>query len=376
MRRHSSGPSLRAIAIRAEVSVAAVSMALRNHPRIPSATRVRIQRLAIELGWKPNPLLAEAMSAIRAGQPVADRVTLAWITAHPKRDSWKRVPFFRRCYEGAAARAAAAGYRLDHFWLGDADGHAARLSDILVARGIVGVLIAPLPAPMPLALAWPQFSSVAISYSLTAPRLHRASDNHVASARLAVSSLAATGKRRIGLALARDYDRRVNGLWSAGYLLQVYQEGLSDPALMHCPTEFDESSFITWVRRSRADAVIGGDSRIPQWLRRAGLRVPQDVAYADVDVSVADGSVAGVLQDAEGIGAAAIDLVAGQLLRHERGLPDKPRAIFIESRWVNGATAERVNAAESCPDVQALVPSHAPVPATSPTAIARPVAFD
>ncbi|MFO1449080.1 MAG: LacI family DNA-binding transcriptional regulator [Opitutaceae bacterium] len=375
MRRHSSGPSLRAIATRASVSVAAVSMALRNHPRIPAATRSRIQRLAMELGWKPNPLLAEAMSAIRAGQPVADRVTLAWVTAHSRRDNWKRVPFFRRSYEGAAARAAAAGYRLDHFWLGDADGHASRLSDILVARGIVGVLVAPLPKPTSLALDWSQFSAVAIAYSLTAPRLHRASDNHVASARLAVTSLAATGRRRIGLALNHTFDRRVNGLWTAGYLLQTHDDGRADPVLMHRPVELEEGAFMDWVRRSRTDAIIGTDARVLGWLKRAGVRVPEDIAYADLDISAADGTIAGIYQDAEGIGAAALDLVAGQLLRHERGLPDKPKAVLIESRWAGGATAPE-------PPHPTLVATphpdrhHPEWPVEPAVAIARPVSFD
>lgn len=76
MRRHSNTPSLGLIAAEAGVSRAAVSMALRNHPRIPQPTRERIQSIANKLGWKPNPLLAEAMNAIRAGQPSEGRVTL------------------------------------------------------------------------------------------------------------------------------------------------------------------------------------------------------------------------------------------------------------------------------------------------------------
>jgi DNA-binding LacI/PurR family transcriptional regulator len=363
MRRHASGPSLRTIASQAEVSVAAVSMALRNHPRIPAATRARIQRLALDLGWRPNPLLAEAMSAIRAGQPVADRVTVAWITAHPRRDAWRRVSFFRRSFEGAAARADAAGYRLDHFWLGDADGHASRLSDILVARGIVGVLVGPLPKPAALELDWRQFSAAAIAYSLTSPRLHRAADNHVASARLAVRSLLRAGRRRIGLALHRAYDRRVNGLWTAGYLIEALDEGLKAPGFLHRPVELDEIAFVQWVRREKLDAVIGTDLRLAAWLRRAGCRVPEDVAYADLDVEAADGGVAGVFQDAEGIGAAALDLVAAQLLRHERGLPDKPKAVLMDSRWVNGATAP-------------ALPEPAPPADPPPEAIARPGEFD
>ncbi len=369
MRRHSTGPSLRAIAQRADVSVAAVSMALRNHPRIPDGTRERIQRLALELGWRPNPLLAEAMSAIRSGQPVSERVTLAWVTAHSKRDGWRRVPFFRRSFEGASRRAAAAGYRLDHFWLGDADGHAARLSDILVARGIVGLVVAPLPKPSALALDWNHFSAVTIAYSLTAPRLHRATDNHVSSARLAVTSLASTGRRRIGLALEGISERRVNGLWTAGYLLETHDGDQAGGPQIHRPAQLEEGAFIEWIRRSRVDAVVGTDARLPVWLRAAGVRVPDDVAYADLDVPAADGSLAGIYQDAEGIGSAAIDLVAGQLLRHERGLPECPKAISIESRWVDGLTAPALPAASDPGTTSSRAPRRL-------AAIPRPVSFD
>lgn len=339
MRRHANSPSLGQIATTAGVSRAAVSMALRNHPRIPSATRERIQGIAKELGWRPNPLLAEAMSAIRAGQPPAERVTLAWVTAHPKRDAWRRVAFFQRCHEGAAARAAAAGYQLEHFWLGDADGHATRLSDILYARGIAGVLVAPLPQPATLDLQWPRFAATAVAYTLTEPRLHRAADNHCAAARVAVARLHAAGRRRIGLALSSNYDRRVHGLWSAGFLWQAHEEGSADPSLLHRPLELAQNAFLSWVRTAKPDAIIGTDPRLLTWLRAAGYALPGDIAFASLDLPADDGSVAGIYQDAAGIGACAVDLLAGQLLRHERGVPEKPRTLIVDGRWCDGATA-------------------------------------
>jgi LacI family transcriptional regulator len=339
MRRHAQTPSLGQIATAAGVSRAAVSMALRNHPRIPALTRQRIQKIATELGWKPNPLLAEAMSAIRAAQPPADRVTLAWLTAHSTRLGWRQEPFFRRCHDGAEARATAAGYRLEHFWLGDAGGSASRLGDILLARGIPAVIIAPLPDPMPLNLPWDQLTAATVAYSLTSPRLHRAADNHCASARVAVAHLRAGGRRRIGLALSSNYDRRVQGLWSAGYLWQTHDEGIADPDLLHRPAELDAPAFLTWLDRARPDAVISTDPRVLAWLRESGRRVPADVAYASLDLPADDGAVAGIYQDAAHIGATVVDVLAGQLLRHERGLPEKPRSVIVDARWVDGATA-------------------------------------
>src|SRR5690606_18080429 len=150
--------------------------------------------------------------------------------------------------------------------------------------GITGVLVGPLPHPSPLALPWASLSAAAIAYSLTEPRLHRAADNHCASARLAVAHLRAGGRKRIALALSAEYDRRVNGLWSAGYMWQTHEEGIADPSLLHRPSELHETTFMSWVRTTRPDAIIGNDPRILPWLKRAGMHVPGDIAYADLDL--------------------------------------------------------------------------------------------
>ena len=344
MRRRSNSPSLARIAEEAGVSRAAVSMALRHHPRIPVATRERIQAIAEKLGWKPNPLLAEAMSAIRAGQPPTEHVTLAWVTTYPERDAWKESHFFRRLYDGCKARAERAGYKLEHFWLGDARGSVSRLGDILYNRGINGVIVAPLPNPGGLALPWKHFAAATIGYSLTAPRLHRAVDNHSASVRAAVLRLLGAGCGRIGFVVSRSFDRRVQGLWAGSYLWQTNESGIFDPSLLHRPEELDETLFIRWVRDVKPDAIISIDRRIPDWLRGAGIRAPDDLAYANLDLAGPDTGIAGVYQDPEAIGAGAVDMVAGQLLRHERGLPEKPRTTIIDGRWCNG------NSAPSCPE--------------------------
>jgi len=339
MRRHSDTPSLGKIATEASVSRAAVSMALRNHPRIPASTRKRIQAIADKLGWKPNPLLAEAMSAIRAGQPPVDRVTLAWVTTEKRRDSWKDSPFDSRAYEGAAARAENAGYRLDHFWVGDANGNPHRLSEILYNRGITGVLLAPLNAPSRFDLNWDHFAAATFAHTLIEPHLHCANDNHVGGSRVCVARLHGAGRLRIGLAIAERLDNRVEDLWTAGYLLETFEEGLSDIELLHRPNEVHEAEFLRWVKNAKPDAIIGTARKIPEWLERAGYKVPEDIAFVSLDLASDDGSIAGIYQDAHSIGAAAIDMIAGQLLRHERGVPSIPKNTIIDGRWIEGATA-------------------------------------
>lgn len=369
MRRRSDSPSLSRIAAEAGVSRAAVSMALRHHPRIPVATRERIEEIAKRMGWKPNPLLAEAMSAIRAGQPPTDRVTLAWVTTFPEREGWRQVHFFSRLHDGAFARATRAGYKLEHFWLGDARGHVSRLSDILYNRGIAGVIVAPMAQPGPLELNWKHFAGATIGFSVTAPRLHRVTDNHTASVRAAVTRLHACGFQRIGFAISGNFDRRVNGLWAAGYLWQTNEFGIFEPKLLHRPPELDEPAFARWVRDAAPDAIISVDRRIPEWLAGLGMRAPRDVAYVNLDLPAPDGAMAGVYQDPEGIGACCVDKVAGQLLRHERGLPDKPQTTIIDGRWVDGATAPScAPASDAVRQSDALLANAGPYPQLLPSA--------
>ena len=56
--------TLKDIARSAKLSVAAVSMALRNHDSLPAATINRVKKIADELGYRPDPALC-ALAAHR-----------------------------------------------------------------------------------------------------------------------------------------------------------------------------------------------------------------------------------------------------------------------------------------------------------------------
>ena len=53
------------IAKRADVHVTTVSLAMRNHPRLPEETRKRIQALAEEMGYRPDPMMRALVACSR-----------------------------------------------------------------------------------------------------------------------------------------------------------------------------------------------------------------------------------------------------------------------------------------------------------------------
>src|SRR6202453_1900722 len=72
-------PTIKTLAKMAGVSNATVSLALRNHPRIRPQERARIQRIATEAGYKPNPLVSHLFAQLRLSKTAAYQSTLGLV---------------------------------------------------------------------------------------------------------------------------------------------------------------------------------------------------------------------------------------------------------------------------------------------------------
>jgi LacI family transcriptional regulator len=336
----SARPSLQQVADAAGVARATVSYALRNSPKLRPETIARIRQVAAELGYVPNPLVSVLMSHIRTTTPPEQTTTLAYVTAFASEHGWRKHQAAWQHFEGAARRSAELGFRLDPIWARERDMTGRRLSSILYHRNIHGVIVAPIPRSRGhLTLEWHRFACACLGYSMWKPSLHRAVNHQYHTMRLALRQLRRLGYRRIGLAMPAETDARVDHNWSAGYY--VFQAAF--PARSRLPPLLwegkDHHLMRSWIEKHRIDAIVGINSEIPEWLASWGIKVPETVAFANLDWSPRRGEFAGVHQNADVVGAAAIDLVVGQLQRNERGIPAKPRIVLVEGDWRDGASA-------------------------------------
>ncbi len=344
------------VAKSAGVHVTTVSLAMRNHPRLPEATRLRIQRLAVKMGYRPDPLL-RALIAYR-GHSMARRnePTLAYVTNWNTRLGWKDVTAHPDFYSGAERKANQLGYKLEHFWMREPGLSHGRLSAVFVARGIAGLIIASHGREMGDALQfdWRCFSAVKIDYFPHKPLLHNVTNNQCDTIRLAMQKVAAAGYRRIGFVMHRGWDHAVDHLWTAGYLCE--QQHLAEverlPAHIfpeaepierwfnegNAPVEADFEPFREWLGRHRPDVIISKGSFVLPLLKKMGVRVPQDVAFVDVFLEEFRGATAGVRQNHEEVGAAAVEILAGQLQHSKLGVPEIPTTTFVDGTWFDGAT--------------------------------------
>lgn len=327
------------IADRAGVSRMTVSRALRNSPNVLPETRRRVLDAAEELAYRPHPLVASLMATVRAGpRAKITSETIAFVTVDSSREKWRHGTALAY-YNGAARRAGELGFRIEEFWIMEPGLTPDRASRILHTRNIHGLLIAPAPLPMTApSLDWENFAAVAFGYSIRSPRLHRVANHQIHSVRLAVRTLRERGYGRIGLAVERAADDRADNNWVSGFLFSYYSASPRHRLKPFVPDRLDEKGFKVWFERHRPEAVLAGDLRIPGWLRELGLSIPGDVGFVNLDYYPEAGKMAGIDQNSPAIGAAAIELLAEQLYHNVRGIPDKPKALLVDSEWVEGPT--------------------------------------
>jgi LacI family transcriptional regulator len=330
--------TLRDIARQAGCHYSTVSLALREHPRIPKGTRLRIQEIAHQLGYQPDAMLA-ALCSYREQKQIAERRgVIGWLTNHRAEGGWRNSACNRDYFDGASARAGERGYALECFWLGQLGMTGARMSQILWTRNIQGLLIPPQEGLCSIEIAWHRFSAVTFGYTLLEPKLHLVSNHEYRTMGQLFTELQHRGYRRLGLVNLRDHDERVDHNWLAAYLVEQNQLDRKDRLPPLILDQWDDQAFLTWFRAHRPDAIV---TRLPEalaCLRRAGVRVPAEVGVAFHSLDEGRKGLSGMKKNSFQIGVMAVDLLVDMMHRNERGIPPIPYRLMVEGSWCEGKT--------------------------------------
>lgn len=336
-------PNLRAIAALANVSPMTVSRVLRNSPRVTDETRNRVLAAAKKLNYQPDPHLSRMMHLVRGRKAKAERGTIALIREHVPHDVLQDPAYQYVDLADVQRRAAQHGYRAEEFWLGRQGLTPKRLTSILQARGIEGIIVSPQSSKLLCAgLDFTSFAAVTLARGLPDPPLHRAMADMMLGIQVATAELNRRGYQRIGLAITSWVNDRSHHFYSGGML--HFQQSLPPrqrvPMLLFPQNDLSRCGdiFTAWMKKHRPNALISFDAYVPDWLEKLRLRIPDDIGFVAHDWNPKTPHFAGISHRRDQTAAAAVDLLATQLLHHERGIPDVPRQIMITPEWVEGAS--------------------------------------
>ena len=325
----------------AGVSAMTISLALRNSPRISSAQRQRIQKIAQAAGYHRDSRMDRLMAIVRNRKTRHDYQVMALVYDFAKEAELLSSPWETKIVRGATARAIELGYRLQTFWLRQPGMTSERMTRILFARGVEAMLILSQGRHAHSSLGLSRFATATVGYTLYRPELHRACVNIMQGIFLATRKLGDMGYRRIGLVTTPIINARSGYTYSAA--MHQYQIQSVDPADRVPHLEFNtdnmesrKKSFMVWMRKHRPDVVIAYEVNVPDWIRELGLRIPEDIGFVQHDWTEAHAEFAGLDHRRDEVSAAAVDLIDEQLRHGRYGIPAIPRMVLIPPAWVDG----------------------------------------
>ncbi|MEX2382663.1 MAG: LacI family DNA-binding transcriptional regulator [Opitutales bacterium] len=330
-----SRPTMNDVAEAAGVSRATVSRALSGHPSVSAELRASIEQSARDLGYARNPLVSALMSQRRGRGPEGEIGTLAYLQSHSEKEL--RGGIYERYRQGALERAKEQGYLIECFPLGPEGLTPERLRTILRTRGIRGLCLGPMRRPHArLRMNLDGFAVAAIGVSLAFPRLHRASIDHPGNAALALRRLRHAGHTRIGVCLEEVTSGRGNDGWLSAFFIERHHHPERQYPLLMTP-RVDGARLQSWIESEKPEVILCDTDLWPKSL--AGLKGKRAVLPPFVYLNLPPGveNAIGINQNAERVGAAAIDHVIAQLHRNESGIPAHPKTTLIEGKYSDGS---------------------------------------
>lgn len=339
------------VAKRAGVHHSTVSRALSNSRKISEETRQKVLKAVEELGYRPNPYISILMRHRSQRKNPTAEVPLALVTTHPTRTGCiEEFPLLEPAFAAAKHQAKSRGFQLEEIWAPLDKTPPERLSRVLYARNISGILLAPFPRPTAAyELDWARFAVVAWGMGLENRKVHRVRANHFGSVSRAMDECHKLGYRRVGLVMNLEGNVQAGEHYEAAYLLKQREHKVEDPPNSLLMPLLARDMFMRWFEKERPDAILV--ERRPfliGWLAEVGLRVPEDVGVASLICHPEDHPLSGIWSNWSLQAITGINFLIDLLAHNSLGLHETPTTLMVDSGWNPGRTLRRVNVENRC----------------------------
>ncbi len=332
---------MRDVARKIGVSVSAVSLALKNSPKISPERRSEIISQAEEMGYRRDPRVTELMAHLRAPRSRRTASKIAIIVPELTRKLLADYPPIQGLLAGAEQIAAVAGFGIDTFYPDDPGMSLRRVRSIILARGIKGVIIAPCRSGVArLDFDCSDLCVATAGYSIEEPRISRACPNYLQMMDELIATCVAKKYKRIGLVMTYNEGGIGHKLFTSSFLF--YQSKIPPESRIPilAKSMISKESVSDWFAAYRPDVIISAGS-VYEILRSIKLRVPQDVAFASIDVSEPPVDAFGANHRYDLVGHEALKQVLTLLNLNATGVPEHPKVVLVDSHYQDGFTLRK-----------------------------------
>ncbi|HVU33889.1 MAG TPA: LacI family DNA-binding transcriptional regulator [Opitutaceae bacterium] len=341
--------NLRHLAEMAKLSPSAVSLALRDSPKISAATRQRVRALADKVGYQPDAKVAALMRHLRMPPAVRQAACFGVISFYDAPRPWEQSQHLTLIYDGMRRRAADLGYRLEPLWLREPGMTYRRFRGILDARGIEGLLCFGSPnvdQEFPDELG--HSAIVTVGLSIRTP-LHRVTSHFYNDTVAVLNRVHELGYRRPGLVVGRYEEVRSGHAHTSAYLGWCeHRLGPGHALPVQLVDRVEAGPLLEWLRRHRPDVLVFVHlydvlPDLRSVLRANRIRVPAELGVAVLSQILEDSGFSGLQQNQPLMGAWAVELLVARLAHQDLGIPANPRIELVESRWVDHRSLRRLD---------------------------------
>jgi len=334
LRSASSDPvTQRDIAQRAGVTVMAVSRALRGRPGVSKEKAEEIRRIADELGYVTNPLVASLMKSRTSRRSPSTGLVIAWYgpTRANSQVSVKK-DIFSQYFLGAKEACNLRGFRLeifDPFQLSED-----QFKRVLRARNIPGILIGPKAQEV----HRPDFSQedrvhvVQIGRSYNSTRYDRVVGDSFGSLRRCAQALRSVGIQRIGYLDTREHQKRTEDRWLGAYLLEKQSSGCP-PGLFVRGSSSLNDLMMSYIKNHKPEGLIVGGGGFVHLLMEKKKALP----FVCLEQNLYPKWISGTFLDFRNLGAEAAQVLTDKILGPQNRV-NQTRSIVLQHCWHEGTS--------------------------------------
>lgn len=322
--------------------MSAVSLALKNSPKISDERKKQIAKVAQELGYIMDGRLSELMEHLRRSRSATALSNLAILVPELKKAELDKYRLIKEQYLGMVKEAKASGYEVDTFFLEELKARPQRIKGILNSRGIRGVAVLPFVGGVgTIDLDCTDFCVATCGYSIISPMMNRACPNYLQMMDEIIENVSSYGYQRIGLIMTYPKGGIGHKLFSSSYM---YYSLMTDGE-MRIPIlrkrEINRENVKAWLDEYKPDVVISAGD-VYEIIESLGYSIPDDIGFASYDLSWDPCDAAGANHRHDLVGAHAIKLMLSDLHLNRPGVPEEPIVVTIDSHFKAGPTLRKV----------------------------------